>query len=73
MAAVYVYPSEAFGAKGTIFTISVKIFNLTNNFYQTDSLWEPGDSLGPPGVLYNYSLGNVFGFDLVFSWFSVFV
>lgn len=68
MAAVYVYPSKAFGAKGTLFTVSVKIFNLTNNFYQTDSLWEPGDPLGPPGALHNYSLGNVFGFDLVFRW-----
>lgn len=68
MATVYVYPSKAFGAEGTTFTVSVKIFNLTDNFYQTDTLWEPGEPLGPLGAFYNYSLGNVYGFDIVFRW-----
>ena len=68
MPVVYVYPKQAFGAKGTAFTVSVKIFNLTNNFYQTDTKWEPGDPLGTPGAFYNYSLGNLYGFEIVFSW-----
>jgi hypothetical protein len=68
MPVVYVYPTQAFGAKGTTFTVSVKIFNLTNNFYQTDTLWKPGEPLGEPGAFFNYSLGNLYGFDIVFSW-----
>lgn len=68
MPVVYVYPTQAFGAKGTTFTISVKIFNLTNNLYQTDTLWKPGEPLGELGTFYNYSLGNLYGFDIVLSW-----
>ncbi|MCK4435840.1 hypothetical protein KAU87_03415 [Candidatus Bathyarchaeota archaeon] len=68
MPVVYVDPQQAFGAEGTIFTVSVKIFNLTDSFYPTDSEWETGEPLPPPGTLFNYSLGNMYGFDIVFSW-----
>jgi len=68
MPVVYVDPQQAFGAEGTTFNVSVKIFNLTNSFYPTDIKWETGDPLPPPGTLFNYSLGNMYGFNIVFSW-----
>ena len=68
MPVVYVDPQEAFGAEGTTFTVSIKIFNLTDQFYQTNSLWEIGEPLPPPGTLHNYSLGNMYGFNITFSW-----
>lgn len=68
MPVIYVDPQQAFGAEGTTFTVSVKIFNLTNNFYPTDVEWETGDPLPPTGTLFNYSLGNMYGFNIVLSW-----
>ena len=69
MPSLFVDPGYAFGSVGTTFNVSVKIFNLTNNFYTTDERWEPGEALGPPhGFIFNYSLGNLYGFNVTFRW-----
>ena len=68
MPIVYVDPQNASAAPGETFSISVRIFNLSNNFYATDESWDPGEELGPPGGQYNYSLGNLFGLDIRLSW-----
>ncbi len=68
MPVVYIDPQNASAAPGENFSISVKIFNLSDSFYATDEAWHPGEPLGPPGVLYNYSLGNLFGLDIRISW-----
>jgi hypothetical protein len=67
---VYVAPQHAFAAVGTMFNVSVKIFNLTNRFYPTATLWSPGEELGPYSQFgpYNYSLGNLYGFTLQLRW-----
>lgn len=69
MPVVYVDPERTFAANGTTFTISVKVFNLTNIFYQTDEEWHPNEELEPPGgTRYNYSLGNMYGFNITLTW-----
>ncbi len=69
MPIVYVDPQAPSAPEGTLFNVSVKIFNLTNNIYTTDERWEPGDpQLPPPGTRWNYSLGNLYGFKMRFSW-----
>lgn len=68
MPLVYVEPQSAFAAVGTIFNVSVKIFNLTNTFYGTNEEWQPGEPLPPLGIQYNYTLGNMYGFNVNFSW-----
>lgn len=64
----YVEPSNVFAAVGTTFNVSVKIFNLTDGFYPTDVVWEPGNPLPPIGTRYNYSLGNLYGFEIRLKW-----
>lgn len=70
MPVVYVDPQDISATTGETFTISVKIFNLTNNYYTTNQKWDPGENLGPysPNGEYNYSLGNLLGLDIKFSW-----
>lgn len=68
MPIVYVDPQDAFAAVGTIFNVSVKVFNLTDSFYGTDEEWLPGEPLPPLGSRYNYSLGHMWGFNINFSW-----
>ncbi len=68
MPGVYVEPQSAFAAVGTTFNVSVKIFNLTRTFYGTDYEWKSGNALPPPGSRFNYSLGNLYGFNISFSW-----
>jgi hypothetical protein len=65
---VYVYPQNVYAAVGTTFNVSVKVFNLTDEFYQTDIPWEQGEPLPPIGSRYNYSLGNIYGFNIRFKW-----
>ncbi|HUV98123.1 MAG TPA: hypothetical protein VMW14_01305 [Candidatus Paceibacterota bacterium] len=52
--------------------INVAVYNLTNTFYPTDDEWSPGQPLGPyaggPVSRYNYSLGNLYAFDISISW-----
>lgn len=68
MPIVYVDPQDAFAAVGTIFNVSVEVFNLTDSFYGTDEEWLPGEPLPPPGSRHNYSLGHMYGFSINFSW-----
>lgn len=69
MPVVYVDPEQTFAANGTTFTVGVKVYNLTNTFYQTDEEWHPNEELEPPGgTRYNYSLGNMWGFDVTLTW-----
>ena len=55
---------------GTTFNVSVRIFNLTNQFYSTGTVWSPGEDLGPYSQFgpYNYSLGNMYGFNIQLRW-----
>jgi hypothetical protein len=52
--------------------VNVAIYNLTSTFYPTDEEWDPGEPLGPyasgPVARYNYSLGNMYAFDITISW-----
>lgn len=68
MPIVFVDPPTVTASVGENFTICVKVFNLSNNFYASDELWNYGEPLGPPGVRFNYSLGNLYGFQLNMSW-----
>lgn len=68
MPLLYIDPANTSASPGEVFTITLRLFNLSDNFYTTDALWEPGEPLGPPGVLYNYSLGNLYGLDIKLSW-----
>jgi len=68
MPQLYVDPANTSTSPGEVFTINVRLFNLSDNFYTTNTLWEPGEPLGPPGVLYNYSLGNLYGLDIKLVW-----
>ncbi len=68
---VYVSPQNATANVGETVTISVNVFNLSNNFHSSNDAWELGDPLPPlvpAGGRYNYSLGNLYGFYIVFSW-----
>jgi hypothetical protein len=69
MPVVFVGPQNVTARLGENVTVAVKIFNLTDAYYSTDQPWIPGDEvLGPPGILYNYSLGNLFGLGMMFRW-----
>lgn len=70
MPLIFVDPQNASANVGETVTIDVKIFNLTDTYYATNTMWVSGaEQLGPPGgILYNYSLGNLYGFDIQFSW-----
>lgn len=68
MPIVFVDPEYSSAAAGTLFNVSVKIFNLTDSLYRTDEPWEPGSELPPPGTRLGYSLGNMYGFTVRFSW-----
>jgi hypothetical protein len=52
--------------------VNVAIYNLTNTFYPTDKEWHPAEPLGPyvtgPSSQFNYSLGNLYAFDISISW-----
>jgi hypothetical protein len=52
--------------------VNVAVYNLTNTFYPTDEEWHPGKPLGPyatgPSSQFNYSLGNLYAFDIAISW-----
>jgi hypothetical protein len=71
MPVVFVDPPEAVADIGETFTISVKVFNLSDNFYTTEDAWEEGDplpQLSPANWRYNYSLGHLYGIDLRLKW-----
>jgi len=68
MPVLFVDPVDIIVAPGENLTISVKIFNLTDSYYATNQTWNPGESLGPPGSLYNYSLGNLYGLEIMVRW-----
>jgi len=68
MPVVYVDPQNAFAAIGTTFNVSVKIFNLTNSFHGSGEEWQSGEPLPSSGSRYNYTLGNMWGFNISLSW-----
>ena len=71
MPVVFVDPQNITANPGDTFTISVKVFNLSNNYYgASDPQWVPRAPLPPPGSRFNYSLGNLYGFDFQLSWES---
>jgi hypothetical protein len=55
--AIYVNPSVTIGEVGTTFTVAIKIFNLTDAYMQDPN---------PPWI--RHPLGNLYGFDVQFSW-----
>lgn len=68
MPVVHVDPQSITANPGETFTIHVKIFNLSNNFHQTNEQWDYGEPLGPPGIRHNYSLGGLVGLDIQLKW-----
>jgi len=75
MPVVFVDPQNETANPDDNITISVKIFNLTNTVYlggispPTPDTWAWGEPLPPDGGgRYNYSLGNLFAFEIQFSW-----
>lgn len=68
MPSVFIDPDIIDVVPGENITIAVKIFNLTDNIYMSNETWELGEDLPPPGVQYNHSLGNLYGFDIQISW-----
>jgi hypothetical protein len=52
--------------------VNVAVYNLTNAFWPTDEEWMPGGPLGAysagPVARYNYSLGNLYAFDISIRW-----
>jgi len=76
MPVVFVDQQNKTATPGDTIIISVRIFNLTNNAYiagdspSDGPIWEWGEPLPPAdaGGVYNYSLGNLFGFEIQFSW-----
>jgi len=75
MPVIFVDPQNKTATLGDNITISVKIFNLTNTVYLGDislpipDTWAWGEPLPPDGGgRYNYSLGNLFAFEIQFSW-----
>ncbi|MCK4477096.1 PKD domain-containing protein [Candidatus Bathyarchaeota archaeon] len=68
MPVVYVDPQNISASPGETFTISVKIFNLTDTIYACYDEWEPGQPLPPPDSLYVYTLGNLYALDIQLSW-----
>jgi hypothetical protein len=73
MPLLYIEPDNIIAFPGETVTISVRFFNLTTNIYQTNTKWDihtrPPD-LGPwsDDPVYNYSLGNLIGFDVQLGW-----
>jgi len=53
---------------GENFTISVKIFNLTDTIYASNKEWKPGQPLPTPDSLHAYTLGNLYALDIELSW-----
>jgi hypothetical protein len=68
--AIYVEPSNISASPGETFDVSVRIFNLTDSFWQTNTEWWRGDDLSPWSnfPFYNYSLGNLLGLDIQLGW-----
>ncbi|MGB9134576.1 MAG: hypothetical protein WCC63_03180, partial [Candidatus Bathyarchaeia archaeon] len=52
--------------------VNAAVYNLTNTFWPTDEEWSPGEPLGPyetgPVTRYNYTLGNIYAFEISISW-----
>jgi len=65
---VFIDPAIIDVDPGDEIMIAVKIFNLTDNIYSSNETWELGEDLPPPGVQYNHSLGNLYGFDIQLAW-----
>lgn len=72
MPLIYLEPEDVIAFPGENLTISVQLFNLTSNFYQTNTIWDwrTRPDLGPWSNYpkYNYSLGNLVGFDVQLGW-----
>jgi hypothetical protein len=68
MPVVHVDPQVVYADPGENFTIQVKIFNLSDNFYTTDEPWELGEPLGAPGSRFNYSLGGLYAIGIQLEW-----
>ena len=68
MPVVYIDPQNVNVEPGENFTISVKIFNLTDTIYASNWEWEPGQPLPTPDSLHVYTLGNLYALDIQLGW-----
>ncbi len=67
---VFVYPENIVAEPGENITVTVAVFNLTENVYASHDEWNPGDPLPPyhPDGMHTYPLGFLVGFEIKFSW-----
>jgi len=67
---VFVYPQNIVAEPGQNITITVGVYNLSDNVYTCFKGWNIGDPLPPFYELgdHRYPMGYLVGFDITFSW-----
>ena len=71
MPVVFVDPLDITANVGESFTISVKLFNISGDFYPSEEAWSEGEPLPPLQTTnwrYNLSLGHLYAIDLRIKW-----
>jgi hypothetical protein len=67
---VFVYPQTIVAEPGQNITITVGVYNLSDNVYSSFQEWNIGQPLPPydKDGIYRYPMGYLVGFDITFSW-----
>lgn len=68
---LFVYPDKIVAEPGQNITVSICIFNLTENVFRTNDVWQspndPYPTYNPSGI-HVYPLGSLMGFDVNVTW-----
>jgi len=68
---LFVYPQSIVAVPGQNVTVSICIFNLTENVFRTNDFWQspkdPYPTYNPNGI-HVYPLGSLLGFDVNLTW-----
>ncbi len=67
---VFVYPEEIIAEPGQNITVTVGVYNLSDNVYSSFQEWNIGQPLPPYSQygIHRYPMGYLVGFDIKFSW-----
>jgi parallel beta-helix repeat protein len=70
MPCVFIYPDNVAAGPGENITVTVAVFNLTDNVYSSFQEWNLGEPLPPynPLGIHKYPLGFLVGFHVKISW-----